>query len=103
MNLATPASLQKLQTALHAKAKEASGFRFYALYDKVFREDVLGFAYQCCQDGTDQATRRTRAGSRRTKRSRSIWSRTSFVTIQGIADWGGRWLSWNDSAAYCSN
>jgi group II intron reverse transcriptase/maturase len=49
MNLATPASVQKLQKALHVKAKEASGFRFYALYDKVFREDVLGFAYQCCQ------------------------------------------------------
>ncbi|HEY6306427.1 MAG TPA: group II intron reverse transcriptase/maturase [Candidatus Angelobacter sp.] len=49
MNLATPASVQKLQTALHAKAKEASGFRFYALYDKLYREDVLAFAYQCCK------------------------------------------------------
>jgi group II intron reverse transcriptase/maturase len=49
MNLTTPASVQKLQTALHAKAKEAPGFRFYALYDKVYREDVLAFAYQCCQ------------------------------------------------------
>src|ERR1700726_2067465 len=49
MNLATPASVQKLQTALHAKAKETSGYRFYALYDKVYREDVLAFAYQCCR------------------------------------------------------
>lgn len=47
MSLATPASVQKLQTALHAKAKEASSFRFYALYDKVYREDLLAFAYQC--------------------------------------------------------
>jgi RNA-directed DNA polymerase len=49
MSLATPASVQKLQTALHAKAKEAPGFRFYALYDKVYRQDVLAFAYQCCK------------------------------------------------------
>ena len=49
MNLTTPASVQKLQTALHAKAKEAPGVRFYALYDKVYREDVLAFAYQCCK------------------------------------------------------
>lgn len=49
MSLATSASVQKLQTALHAKAKGAPGFRFYALYDKVYRNDVLAFAYQCCK------------------------------------------------------
>ena len=49
MSLTTPASVQKLQTALHAKAKEAPDFRFYALYDKVYRKDVLAFAYECCK------------------------------------------------------
>jgi RNA-directed DNA polymerase len=49
MNLATPSSVQKLQTALHDKAKESPGFRFYALYDKVYRKDVLAFAYACCK------------------------------------------------------
>ena len=34
MNLTTPESVQKLQRALHGKAKESSDFRFYALYDR---------------------------------------------------------------------
>ncbi len=49
MNLATPLSVQKLQKALHDKAKGSPSFRFYVLYDKVYRKDVLAFAYQCCQ------------------------------------------------------
>ena len=40
-NLTTPKSVQKLQTALHAKAKAEAGYRFYALYDKISREDIL--------------------------------------------------------------
>lgn len=48
-NLATPISVQKLQTALHAKAKETPEFRFYALYDKIYRMDVLTHAYACCR------------------------------------------------------
>ena len=47
MSLATPESVQKLQTALHDKAKKSPEFRFYALYDKVYRKDVLTFAYAC--------------------------------------------------------
>ena len=49
MSLTTPESIQKLQTALHAKAKESPDFRFYALYDKVYRKDILAFAYACCK------------------------------------------------------
>ena len=48
-NLATPSNLQKLQTALHAKAKAEPEFRFYALYDKIYREDILAYAYACCR------------------------------------------------------
>jgi len=48
-NLTTPPSVQKLQSALHAKAKEEPGYRFYLLYDKVYRADVLEYAYRCCK------------------------------------------------------
>ena len=48
-NLATPKSVQKLQMALHAKAKAEAGYRFYALYDKIFREDILAHAYAQCR------------------------------------------------------
>jgi RNA-directed DNA polymerase len=49
MSLTTPSSVQKLQTALHAKAKESPNLRFHALYDKVYRKDVLAYAYERCQ------------------------------------------------------
>src|ERR1700676_2670947 len=49
MSLATPLSVQKLQKALHDKAKGSPSFRFYALYDKVYRKDVLAFAYDRCK------------------------------------------------------
>jgi len=50
MSLAPPETVRKLQEALHAKAKEASGYRFYALYDKIHRKDVLFHAYERCRD-----------------------------------------------------
>ena len=48
-NLSTPKSVQKLQMALHAKAKAEAGYRFYALYDKIGREDILAHAYAQCR------------------------------------------------------
>ena len=48
-NLSTPDSVQKLQTALHAKAKAEPGYRFYVLYDKISRDDILAHAYAQCR------------------------------------------------------
>ena len=49
MSLQTPEKIRKLQKALHAKAKEAPDYRFYLLYDKIYRMDVLQFAYSNCR------------------------------------------------------
>ena len=45
-SLSASERVQRLQTALHAKAKEAPGFRFYSLSDKVWRDDVLVVAWR---------------------------------------------------------
>jgi len=49
VSLVPPTKVGKLQASLHAKAKKAPTYRFYALYDKVYRMDVLWHAYQCCR------------------------------------------------------
>ena len=49
MSLTPPPKVRKLQDALHSKAKDAPGYRFYALYDKLYREDILRFAYDRCK------------------------------------------------------
>ncbi|MEE8177428.1 MAG: group II intron reverse transcriptase/maturase [Acidobacteriota bacterium] len=46
VSLATPEKLWKLQEALHAKAKGNPTYRFYALYDKIYRADVLAEAWR---------------------------------------------------------
>ena len=48
-DLSTLDSVQKLQTTLHAKAEAEPGYRFYALYDKISREDILAHAYAQCR------------------------------------------------------
>lgn len=49
MSLKPPEKVGKLQAALHDKAKRNPSYRFYLLYDKVHRADILSFAYECCR------------------------------------------------------
>jgi RNA-directed DNA polymerase len=50
VDLTTPEKVQKLQTALHAKAKGSPAYRFYLLYDKLYRMDILNYAYDSCRE-----------------------------------------------------
>jgi len=49
MSLTPPPKVGKLQGVLRTKAKEAPSYRFYALYDKLYRLDVLEFAFRRCK------------------------------------------------------
>ena len=80
VSLTTPASVQKLQMALHDKAKESPDLRFYALYDKVYRKDVLAFAYERCKAMAEQ------------QESTAKPSRTSRRT-----GWNDGWTNWRKS------
>ena len=69
-NLTASAKVQRLQTALHAKAKEAPGLRFYSLNDKVWREDVLAVAWQVV---------RRNGGAAGVGKHQKVWESCGFV------------------------
>lgn len=75
MGLTPPEKIQKLQKALYSKAKQAPEYRFYLLYDKVWREDILEHAWKVCREkngapGVDEVT-------------------FDDIEAQGVAEWLG--------------
>lgn len=76
-SLPTPSSkVQTLQIALHAKAKAELNYRFYSLWDKVYRADILKIAYKRCRhnDGAHGVDHETFAD----------------IEAHGIEDWLGK-------------
>jgi len=60
MSLVTPEKIQTLQRKLYLKAKREPNYRFYALYDKVYRPDILAHAYALVKANRGGAGRRWR-------------------------------------------
>jgi len=50
VSLATPDKIRQLQKKLYRKAKQEPDYRFYLLYDKVYREDILAHAWQLVRE-----------------------------------------------------
>ena len=61
MSLQTPAKIRTFQRKLYLKAKAEPDFCFYLLYDKIYRADILRYAYRLvkangCSAGVDGMT-----------------------------------------------
>ena len=118
MSLTPPPKVQKLQTALHAKAKEiARAIASIALYDKVYRRDVLAHAYDRCRanggaPGVDgqtfediESVRRENGGwtnwRKNSGRRRIDRSRSGGCTFPSRTASSGRWAFRRSGIVWC--
>ena len=74
MSLETPIKIRMLQKKLYQKAKGEPNYRFYLLYDKMYRDDFLAHAYALVKSnqgapGVDGQSRARKCPKRRPSRS----------------------------------
>jgi len=64
MSLTTPSKIRELQNKLYEKAKQEPNYRFYLLYDKIYRQDILSHAYDLARanNGAPGVDRQSFAG-----------------------------------------
>jgi RNA-directed DNA polymerase len=82
VSLPSPTKLQMLQKSLHAKAKHAPQFRFYSLWDKIYRQDVLEEAYKRCRANGGAAGVDGETFSSIESRGRESWLRQLAKELQ---------------------
>src|ERR1700747_353847 len=85
MSLTTPEKIRTLQRKLYRKAKAEPTFRFYLLYDKIYREDILRHAYELARAHAGGRAGRLKARVSKTYRPDPV-RRVSIPKADGVGE-----------------